>query len=341
MLNRSNRCLPAVRAGHGAVVAAALAMFAAMINPVFAPSALAQAYPSRPVTIVIPFPPGGISDSSTRLISQRFTENTGQSVLIENRPGAGGQIGADVVKKARPDGYTLFLANVGSHGINQSLYTKLSYDPLKDFEPITNLFASATIVVVPGAHPAKSLAELIAYAKERPGKLSYGSQSIGSGGHLSGEQMKARNGLDIAHIPYKGSAPALADLVAGRIDFLFDPLISALPFVRDGRLRALAITADKRSPLAPDVPTLAEIGHAGYDANPWFGLAAPAGTPRSVIDRIHAEFVKAIKHPDVVKRLADQGIDTIGNTPEEFVKYIQAETTRWTAVVRAAGAKAD
>ncbi len=211
----------------------------------------AQPFPSRPVTVVIPFPPGGISDNSTRIIGQKFTENVGQPIVIENRPGAGGQIGADAVKKARPDGYTLFLANIGSHGINQSLYSKLSYDPIKDFEPVTSLFISPTLVLVPSASPVSSMTALIDYAKARPGKVTYGSQSIGSGGHLSGEIVKAKHGLDLTHVPYKGSAPVLADLVAGRIDFLFDPITTALPFVKDGRLRALGVTAEKRSPLAP------------------------------------------------------------------------------------------
>ena len=202
----------------------------------------AQAFPSRPITIVIPFPPGGISDNSTRVIAQKAQVGLGQPIVIENRPGAGGQIGADVVKGAKPDGHTLYLANIGSHGINQSLYSKLSYDPMKDFEPVTLLFSSPTLVVVPAASPVKSMAELIAYAKTKPGKASYGSQSIGSGGHLSGEIVKMKNGLDLIHVPYKGSAPALTDLVAGRIDFLFDPITTALPFVKDGKLRALAIT---------------------------------------------------------------------------------------------------
>ena len=290
---------------------------------------------------MIPFPPGGISDNSTRLISQKAAEGLGQPIVIENRPGAGGQIGADVVKKARPDGHTLYLANIGSHGINQSLYSKLSYDPTKDFDPITVLFSSPTLVLVPASSPVKSMAELVAYAKANPGKVSYGSQSIGSGGHLSGEIMKARNGLQMTHVPYKGSAPALIDLVGGRIDFLFDPITTALPFVKDGRARALAITSDKRSPLAPDVPTIVELGYAGYDVNPWFGLAAPAGTPRPVIDRLNAEFVKALKDPEVVKRLSDQGIDTVGGSPEAFAQFIQSETARWTDVVKTSGAKAD
>jgi tripartite-type tricarboxylate transporter receptor subunit TctC len=301
----------------------------------------AQAFPSRPITIVVPFPPGGISDNSTRVIAQKAQVGLGQPIVIENRPGAGGQIGADVVKGAKPDGHTLYLANIGSHGINQSLYSKLSYDPLKDFEPVTLLFSSPTLVVVPAASPAKSMAELIAYARTKPGKASYGSQSIGSGGHLSGEIVKMKNGLDLIHVPYKGSAPALTDLVAGRIDFLFDPITTALPFVKDGKLRALAITSDKRSPLVPDVPTLAELDYVGYDVNPWFGLAAPAGTPRPIIDRLNAEFAKAAKDPEVVKRLADQGIEATSMTPEQFAAFIRTETARWTEVVKNSGAKAD
>jgi tripartite-type tricarboxylate transporter receptor subunit TctC len=300
-----------------------------------------QAFPSRPITIVIPFPPGGISDNSTRVIAQKAQVGLGQPIVIENRPGAGGQIGADVVKGAKPDGHTLYLANIGSHGINQSLYSKLSYDPTKDFEPITILFGSPNLLVVPASSPVKSMAELIAYAKTKPGKASYGSQSIGSGGHLSGEIVKAKNGLDLVHVPYKGSAPVLTDLVAGRIDFLFDPITTALPFVKDGKLRALAITSDKRSPLMPDVPTLAELGYVGYDVNPWFGLAAPAGTPRPIIDRLNAEFSRAAKDPEVVKRLADQGIEAMSMTPEQFAAFIRAETARWTEVVKISGAKAD
>ena len=301
----------------------------------------AQAFPSRPITIVIPFPPGGISDNSTRVIAQKASVGLGQPIVIENRPGAGGQIGADVVKAAKPDGHTLYLANIGSHGINQSLYSKLSYDPTKDFEPITILFSSPNLLVVPASSPVTSMAELIAYAKTKPGKASYGSQSIGSGGHLSGEIVKAKNGLDLVHVPYKGSAPVLTDLVAGRIDFLFDPITTALPFVKDGKLRALAITSDKRSPLVPDVPTLAELGYVGYDVNPWFGLAAPAGTPRPIIDRLNAEFAKAAKDPEVVKRLADQGIEAMSMTPEQFAAFIRSETARWTEVVKISGAKAD
>jgi tripartite-type tricarboxylate transporter receptor subunit TctC len=316
-----------------ALTGAALALAAGLAH--------AQSFPSRPITIVIPFPPGGISDNSTRTIAQKASAGLGQTIVIENRPGAGGQIGADAVKSAKPDGHTLYLANIGSHGINQSLYSKLSYDPMKDFEPVTVLFSSPTLLVVPASSPAKSVGDLFAYAKTKPGKASYGSQSIGSGGHLSGEIVRMKNGIDLVHVPYKGSAPALLDLVAGRIDFLFDPITTAMPLVKDGKLRALAITADKRSPLLPDVPTMRELGFVGYEVNPWFGLAAPAGTPRPVIDRLNAEFTKAAKDPEVVKRLGDQGIEAVTMTPEEFAAFIRAETARWTEVVKSSGAKAD
>jgi tripartite-type tricarboxylate transporter receptor subunit TctC len=307
----------------------------------FANVAQAQQFPSRPITIVIPFPPGGISDNSTRLIGQKAASSLGQPILVDNRPGAGGQIGADAVKKALPDGHTLYLASIGSHGINQSLYAKLSYDPISDFEPITELIVSPNLVLIPSSSPVKSMSDLIAYAKNRPGKINYGSQSIGSGGHLSGEILKARNGLDLIHIPYKGSSPALVDLAAGRIDLLFDPITTALPFVKDQRLRALAITADRRSPLAPDVPTMRELGLEGYDVNPWFGLVAPAGTPKPVLRRLYTEFASALRDPEVQRRLLDQGIEPIGSSPEEFAAFIRSETIRWTAVVKASGARAD
>jgi tripartite-type tricarboxylate transporter receptor subunit TctC len=300
-----------------------------------------QPFPSRPITIVVPFPPGGVTDSSTRLIGQKITDSTGQTVIVDNRPGAGGQIGADAVKKARPDGYTLFLSNIGSHGINESLYTKLNYDPLADFESVTLLFSSANLVLVPPTSPAKTMAELLALAKSMNGKMTYASQSIGSGGHISGEIVKSKNSVQLVHVPYKGSAPALIDLVAGRVDFLFDPIITALPFAKDGKVRALGITSDKRSPLAPEIPTLREQGFTGYDVNPWFGISAPAGTPRPVIDRLNAEFRKAMANPDLVKRMTEQGIDITTGTPEEYTAFIKAETARWREVVKASGAKVD
>jgi tripartite-type tricarboxylate transporter receptor subunit TctC len=303
--------------------------------------ASAQPFPSRPITVVVPFPPGGVTDTTMRLVGQKITENTGQTVIVDNRPGAGGQIGAEAVKKARPDGYTLYLSNIGSHAINESLYTKLNYDPLKDFESVTLLFSSANLVLVPTASPAKNMAELVALAKSMGGKMTYASQSIGSGGHISGEIVKSKNSVQLVHVPYKGSAPALIDLVAGRVDFLFDPIITALPFAKEGKVRALGITSDKRSPLAPEIPTLREQGFVGYDVNPWFGISAPAGTPKPVIDSLNAEFRKAMASPDVAKRLTEQGIDITTGTPEEYTAFIKAETARWRDVVKASGAKVD
>src|SRR5258706_8396827 len=311
------------------LAAAVLAMVAGLAS--------GQPFPSRAITVVVPFPPGGVTDTSVRKIGKKITESTGQPVIVDNRPGAGGQIGADAVKKARPDGYTLYLSNIGSHGINESLYPKLNYDPLKDFDSVTLLFSSSNLVLVPTSSPAKTMAELIALAKSMSGKMTYASQSIGSGGHISGEIVKSKNNVQLVHVPYKGSAPALIDIVGGRIDFLFDPIITALPFAKDGKVRALGITADKRSPLAPEIPTLREQGFVGYDVNPWFGISAPAGTPRPVIDRLNAEFGKALRNPDVVKRLTEQGIDIIPSTPEQYNAFIKSETARWGEVVKASG----
>ena len=301
----------------------------------------AQAFPSRPITVVIPFPPGGVTDSTVRLIGQKITENTGQQVIVDNRPGAAGMIGAEVVKKARPDGYTVYVSNIGSHAINETLYSKLPYDPHKDFESVILMISSPNLVLVPVASPAKTMAELIALAKSKQGKMTYASQSVGSGGHISGEIVKSKNGVELVHVPYKGSPPALVDIVAGRIDFLFDPIITALPFAKDGKVRALGITSDKRSPLAPEIPTLREQGFVGYDVNPWFGISAPAGTPRAVIERLNAEFGKVLRTPEVVKRLNDLGIDAMPGTPEEYTAFIKTETARLGELVRASGAKAD
>ena len=303
--------------------------------------ASAQPFPSRPITVVVPFPPGGVTDTTMRQVGQKITESTGQTVIVDNRPGAGGQIGAEAVKKARPDGYTVYLSNIGSHAINESLYTKLSYEPLADFESVTLLFSSANLVIVPPSSPAKNMAELIALARSMNGKMTYASQSIGSGGHISGEIVKSKNNVQLVHVPYKGSTPALIDLVAGRVDFLFDPIITALPFAKEGKVRALGITSEKRSPLAPEIPTLREQGFTGYDVNPWFGISAPAGTPRPVVNTLNAEFRKAMSNPDLAKRLTEQGIDVTTGTPEEYTAFIKSETARWREVVKASGAKVD
>ena len=303
--------------------------------------AFGQAFPSRPITIVIPFPPGGVTDVSVRLIGQKISESIGQQVLIDNRPGAAGMIGAEVVKKSKPDGYMVYVSNIGSHAINEWLYSKMPYDPLRDFESVTMMISSPTLVVVPASSPVKTMAELIALAKSKAGKMTYASQSVGSGGHISGEIVKAKNNVELVHVPYKGSVPGLIDIVAGRIDFMFDPIVTSLPFVRDGKLRALGITSDKRSSLAPEIPTLREQGFVGYEVNPWFGISAPAGTPRPVIERLNLEFVKALRNPDLAKRLSEQGLDVSPSTPEEYTAYIKSETARLGEMVKASGAKAD
>ncbi len=315
--------------------------FAAALLLAASSLAFGQVFPSRPITIVIPFPPGGVTDVSVRLIGQKISESIGQQVLIDNRPGAAGMIGAEVVKKAKPDGYMVYVSNIGSHAINEWLYSKMPYDPLKDFESVTMMISSPTLVVVPSSSPVKTMAELIALAKSKAGKMTYASQSVGSGGHISGEIVKAKNNVELVHVPYKGSVPGLIDIVAGRIDFMFDPIVTSLPFVKDGKLRALGITSDKRSSLAPEIPTLREQGFVGYEVNPWFGISAPAGTPRPVIERLNLEFVKALRNPELAKRLSEQGIDVSPSTPEEYSAYIKAETARLGEMVKASGAKAD
>jgi tripartite-type tricarboxylate transporter receptor subunit TctC len=306
-----------------------------------AASAAAQQFPTKPITIVVPFPPGGVTDQTARLVGAKVAENTKQSVLVENRPGGGGQIAATAVLQAPPDGHTLLVANIGSHAINQSLFSKLSYDPLKDFEPVTNMILAPTVLVVPANHPAKTAKELFDYIRKNPGKVSYASQGVGSGGHLNAEMVRAKENLKMEHVPYKGSAPALADLVQGRVDFIFDPVVTTLPFIRDGRIRALAIGSPQRSPLLPNVPTFAEAGIGGYEMPAWFGIAAPAGTPKPVIDQLNAEFVKALRSPDVTQRLTDLGAIVNPTTPAEFGAFWRSETDKLGKIVRDSGAKVD
>jgi len=318
------------------LVCAAVAAAAAM------PSlGLAQAFPAKPITIIVPFPAGGADDASTRIVAQKLGDNLKQPVLVDNRPGAGGQIGASAAKRAAPDGYTLFLANTGSHAANPALYSKLSYDPEADFDPIIEIVQIPQLLVVPADSPVKSVADLIAKAKAAPGTLSYASQSVGAGGHIAAEILRSRNALQINHVPYKGSSPALTDLVAGRVDFMFDAIPSSLPFIRDNRLRALAIDAPKRSPLLPDVPTLAEQGLTGYEASPWFGFVAPAGTPKPVIAKLHDEVAAVLRSPDVLSRLNDLGMTVVGGTPQEFASLMKADTRRLGAVIKESGAKLD
>ena len=313
----------------------------AFLTLVSANPAASQTFPSKPITVVVPYAPGGVSDPLLRMVSEKIQKSTGQPLIIENRPGAAGQIAASAVKRSRPDGYTLFDANIASHAINQSLFTKLSYDPIKDFEPVTCMIVAPNLILVPPAHAAKSVDELVAYAKAHPGKVTYGSPSVGTTSHLIGEVFKWKNGIDIVHAAYQGAGPAMTDLMGGRLDFMAVLFSTGYPLARDGKLRALAVTSSRRSPLLPDVPTMQELGYRGYDINTWFGIAAPAATPRPVIEKLNTEFVKALRSPDIVKKLADIGVDIVANTPDEFSAMIKSEAAQWGEVVRVSGARAD
>jgi len=301
----------------------------------------AQDFPTRPITIVVPFPAGGISDQGSRIIAQKAAESLGQPVIIDNRGGAGGNIGAVAVKNAPADGYTLYLASVGSHAINQSLYGKLPFDPVKDFAPITLMFEFPHVLAVPLTSPAKSVRELVDLAKTRPGGLTFASQGVGAGGHLLAEMFMVSTGIKAAHVPYRGSAQALPDLVAGRVDFFFDGIPGAGPLAKEGKVRALAAAASKRSEMLPDVPTMAEAGYPGIELSAWFGLVAPAGTPQPVIDRLNAEFNKALKNADVIDKLSQNGARVLPSLPADFAALIASDTERLGKVVRLSGAKVD
>lgn len=306
-----------------------------------APQAHAQAYPSKTIRFVVPYPAGGPLDTVARLLGAKVGESVGQPVVVENKPGAGGNIGADIVAKSPADGYTILMGAVATHAINPSLYKSIPYDPIKDFAPVTQVASTPNVLVVNPGVPAKDVKELIAYAKANPGKLSFGSGSIGSAGHLAGELFKATAGVDMVHVPYKGAAPAMQDLIGGRIQLMFDNLASSLGQVKAGKVRALAVTTAKRSPLAPDLPTIAETGVPGFDISTWFGIFAPAGTPKPALDRLHAEFAKALAAADVRDRMTSMGAEPVGNTPDEFAAFVRSEGEKYSKVIRASGAKVD
>lgn len=301
----------------------------------------AQTYPSRAITMVVPFPAGGTTDILGRFVGQGLSAAWGQPVVIENRGGAGGNIGAAAVAKAAPDGYTLLVGTVGTHAINASLYSKMPYDTVKDFIPVTLIASVPNMLVVTPSLPVNSVAELVAYAKANPGKLNMASSGNGTSIHLSGELFKVMTGVDMVHVPYKGSAPALNDLMAGQVQLMFDNMPSALPQVKGGTLKALAVTTATRSPAMPDLPTVAEAGVPGFEASSWFGVFAPAGTPKEIVDKLQAEIARILKTPEMTERLAQQGAVAVGNTSEEFAAYVQAELTKWAGVVKASGAKVD
>ena len=301
----------------------------------------AEPFPGKQVRFVVPYPPGGPLDTVARLLGQKVSASIKHPVVIDNVPGAGGNIGAGVVARAAPDGYTILMGAVATHAINPTLYSTIPYNAEKDFIAVTQLASTPNVLVVNNAIEANSVAEFIKLAKSKPGKLNFGSGSTGSAGHLAGELFKTMAGVDMAHIPYKGAAGAMQDLVGGRVDLMFDNLASSLSQVKGGRVRALAVTTSKRTKLAPELPTIAESGLPGFDISTWFGIFVPAGTPRPVVDRLHAEFTRALAAPDVREKMLALGAEPVGSTPEQFTAYVKAEAAKYAKLVRTSGARVD
>ena len=301
-------------------------------------SAAAQDFPKKPVTIIVPFSAGGTTDILARIVGQYLGQKFGESVVIENRDGAGGNIGTQMAARAKADGYTLLMGTVGTHAINAALYSKLNFDHIKDFQPLTRVAMVPNLLVVNPQRPYRSVKELIEYAKAHPGEVTFASSGNGSSIHLSGELFKLMAKVDMLHVPYRGSAPAVTDLLGGQVDIMFDNMPSAIQHVRNNTLVPLAVTPAKRSPELPEIPTVAEAGVPGYEATSWFGLFAPAGTPDDVVQVLHGAITEALKDPEVIKKFSAQGAEVHSETPEEFAKFIAAETEKWAEVVKASGA---
>jgi tripartite-type tricarboxylate transporter receptor subunit TctC len=306
-----------------------------------ATDAAAQTFPSRPVRLVVPFPPGGPLDIIGRAIAQKLGDAWGQSVVVDNRPGAGGNIGAELVAKAAPDGYTILMGALSTHAVNPSLYAKMPYDAVKDFAPITLVAITPNVLVVNASLPVNSAREFVAYAKVNSGKLAFGSGSNGSAGHLAGELFKVDTATDIVHVPYKGGAPATQGLLAGDTQFMFDNLANATPQVKAGKLKALAVTTAQRSKLAPDLPTMAETGLPGFDISTWFGLLAPAGTPPEIIAKWNAGVTTILNSPEMRERLTALGAEPAPMTPDQFAAFIRSEIPKYARIVKMSGAKVD
>jgi tripartite-type tricarboxylate transporter receptor subunit TctC len=319
----------------------AFLLVVASLSGAIAPAAGADAFPSHTVKLVVPFPPGGSLDIVGREIAQKLTEAWGQSVVVENKPGAGGNIGADFVAKSAPDGYTVVMGALSTHAVNPTLYPKMPYDAVKDFAPISMIAITPNVLVVPVNSPINSVKDLIAAAKAKPGKLAFASGSNGSAGHLAGELFKVETHTDVIHVPYKGAAPATQGLLAGDTQFMFDNLANAMAQVKGGKLKALAVTTAKRSPLAPDLPTMTEAGLPGFDISTWFGLMAPAGTPKDVVARWNRDLVKILESPDMKQKLALQGAESTPMTPEAFAAFIASEVPKYAKIIKASGATID
>ena len=316
------------------------ACVAALVSLTSAGPAAAASYPDKPVRVVVGFSAGGTTDVAARIIAKELSDDLGQSFVVENKPGAGSNIGAELVARAKPDGYTLYMVAVTST-INQTLYKNLSFDIVKDFSPIALVIKVPNILVVNPSLPVKNVKELVAYVKAHPDKLSYASSGSGTSIHMAGELFKLRAGVDIPHIPYKGSAPALTDLIGNQVQLMFDNMPSAWPHVQAGKLRALAVTTAERSATAPELPTMMESGYDKFDVSSWFGLIAPKGTPPDVIAKVNASVQKALAKPDVQQRFKDLGAVTARTTPEQFGAFIKDEVDTWATVVKASGAKVE
>ena len=314
--------------------AALIALLAALL-----PATALAAYPDRPIRLMLPFPPGGPSDIVGRMFAQKLGESIGQQIVIDNRGGAAGNIACEIAKNAAPDGYTLLQGTVGTMSINPHLYKNLPYDPLRDFAPVSLLTETPYLLVTNPKLPANNVKELVALAKTQPGKFNFASGGVGTGNHFSGELFKTLAGIDVVHVPYKGSGVGMNDVLSGQVQMMFINLLPAMPYVTQGRLRGLGVTSAKRSIAAPDIPTIAESGFPGYQSTSWHGIMAPIKTSPAIIKQLYAELAKVSQQPDVKKRMASQGTDVSGSTPEEFRKMIQVESAKWANVIKTAGIK--
>ena len=322
-------------AGSLAALAAAICLLA-VAAPAIAQSQ--DAYPSQAIKLMVPWPPGGGVDTTGRMIARPLAERLGQSIVVDNRGGAGGNIGTELAARAKPDGYNLLMGSISPNAVNIHLYSRLGFDPIKDFEPIVYVASVPNILVVPADSPARTAQDLVAMARANPGKLNYGSGGVGSSQHLAAVQFMSIAGIQIEHIPYKGTAPAEADLIAGQISLMLDTT-TCLPYIASGKMRALAVASKKRNPALPDVPTFDEVGLPGIYASSWYGLMAPAGTPRPIIDKLKAESNHVLKSEEIRKRMAEFGAEIGGGTPEDFGRFIRSEIERYESIVRLSGAK--
>jgi len=323
---------------HGRIltlISSALWAYIALISCSFA-----QTYPTKPVRLIVPFSAGGGADIVARAIAQKLGDALAQQVVVDNRTGAAAIIGTELAAKSAPDGYTLILGQTGPNSINPGLYERLPYDPLKDFAPITLATTYPYVLVVHPSIPAKTVKELIALAKAKPNQLSFASAGNGAANHLAAELFKSMAGIQMVHVPYKASAPALIDVLGGHVSMMLDPVITAMPHVKLGKLRALGVTSLQRTPVAKDLPTFAETGLPGFEAIGWHGILAPAGTPREIIMRLSSEIVTVLRTPDIRNRFAEQGAEPVGNTPEQFLEFLKSDLTKWAKVIKAAEVRA-